>query len=95
MSSFLDACGAAGPLHWDVQCPGSRAGDRLTLDLPFLLVGSDPACDLRLQHPDVSDRHAYLQLVGGRLFCLDLGSRTGNVEHGLHGRGDRAAPGRG
>jgi pSer/pThr/pTyr-binding forkhead associated (FHA) protein len=33
--------------------------------------------DLMLDHRRVSRRHAYFQVVAGRLFCLDLGSRTG------------------
>lgn len=83
MGSFLGACGATGPLHWVVERPGSAEVDRLAFDQPFLLVGRDPAADLCLRHPDVSDRHAYLQMVGGRLFCLDLGSRTGLYLDGL------------
>jgi hypothetical protein len=32
---------------------------------------------LPLSHARVSGRHAYLQLIGGRLACVDLDSRTG------------------
>ncbi len=42
-----------------------------------LLIGRDPRSDLPLDDERVSRRHAYLQAVGGRLFCIDLGSRTG------------------
>ena len=31
----------------------------------------------RPDHEDVSRRHAYLQVIGGRAFFVDLGSRTG------------------
>ncbi len=44
---------------------------------PFLLIGRDPRSDLCLDDDRVSKRHAYLQAVGGRLYCADLGSRTG------------------
>jgi pSer/pThr/pTyr-binding forkhead associated (FHA) protein len=40
-------------------------------------VGGDPRADLPLLDAQVSKRHAYLQVIGGRVFCLDLGSRTG------------------
>lgn len=77
MGSFLDACGATGPLYWVVEHPGAAAPVRLVLDQPFLIVGRDSDTDLCLRHPDIGGRHAYFQLAGGRLFCLDLGSRTG------------------
>jgi len=41
------------------------------------VIGRDPHCDLVLEHKDVCPRHAYLQLIGGRLYCVDLGSRSG------------------
>ena len=44
---------------------------------PAVLVGRDPRADLVLGHPLVGLRHAYLQLVEGRLFATDLGSREG------------------
>jgi pSer/pThr/pTyr-binding forkhead associated (FHA) protein len=87
MSPFLGACGATGLMQWTVECRGSAEVELVTLDLPFLIVGRHPRSDLHLPHPDVSDRHAYLQLVGGRLFCVDLGSRVGTY---LDGRCRRA-----
>ena len=35
------------------------------------------SADLHLDDADVSHRHAYLQMVVGRMWCVDLGSRTG------------------
>lgn len=90
-SSFLSTCGATGSLTWIVEGPG-RA-ERLERDQPFLVVGSDPGCTLPLNHPDVCPRHAYLQLVGGRLYCLDLGSRTGTYRDGRNLRSGWIAPG--
>lgn len=45
--------------------------------MPFTLVGRDDACDVTLTDPEVNPRHAWLQVVGGRLLAVDLGSRTG------------------
>jgi pSer/pThr/pTyr-binding forkhead associated (FHA) protein len=44
---------------------------------PTVLVGRNPHADLVPGHPLVGLRHAYLQLVEGRLFATDLGSREG------------------
>jgi pSer/pThr/pTyr-binding forkhead associated (FHA) protein len=41
------------------------------------MIGRDLGNDLRLDHDQVSRRHAYLQMMAGRVFCIDLGSRTG------------------
>ncbi len=42
-----------------------------------LLIGRGMGNDLRLDDASVSKRHLYLQAVAGRIFCVDLGSRTG------------------
>jgi hypothetical protein len=39
----------------------------LSFETPFVLIGSDPSSDLQFPHADVSDRHTYLQMVGGHL----------------------------
>ena len=44
---------------------------------PYGVIGRSPNCDIRLKDSQVSFRHAYLQMIGGRLFCADLGSRSG------------------
>jgi pSer/pThr/pTyr-binding forkhead associated (FHA) protein len=71
MKPFLKACGADGPLLLNVD------GKDWVFPRPFLVIGRDPRADFVLDHPDVSRRHVYLQLVDGHLFCFDLGSRTG------------------
>ena len=50
-----------------------------TVHQPFTLIGRDDACDVTLADPDVNLRHAWLQVVGGRPFLIDLGSRAGLV----------------
>ena len=45
--------------------------------MPFTLIGRDDACDVTLTDADVNPRHAWLQVLGGRVFAVDLGSRTG------------------
>jgi pSer/pThr/pTyr-binding forkhead associated (FHA) protein len=73
---FLEACGGAS-LRVEVVAGGAPTGIVHDLDRPFAVVGRDADSDIRLDDPDVSRRHAYLQMVGGRVFCTDLRSRTG------------------
>ncbi len=77
MDPFLENCGVRS-LEVSVERAGAGppAVHRFS-DLPYLLVGRDSRSDLRLDDDQVSKRHAYLQAVGGRMFCVDLGSRTG------------------
>ena len=74
MNQFLEASGASGPLLLGVGVPGSADQETRVFDLPFVLVGRNPRSDLRLDSPEVSERHAYFQIVSGQLFCIDLGS---------------------
>lgn len=82
MNQFLEACGGASPLQITVDAPGASAREVHSFDLPFVIVGRLPEADLRLDHPEVSERHAYFQLIDGRLVFLDLGSRLGIQQAG-------------
>jgi len=46
------------------------------MDRPYLVVGSDPSCDLRLDHEGVEPRHCYLQWLEGHLFCCSIGQHA-------------------
>jgi pSer/pThr/pTyr-binding forkhead associated (FHA) protein len=48
-----------------------------SVHMPYTLVGRDEACDVTLTDAEVNPRHAWLQVLGGRLYAVDLGSRTG------------------
>jgi pSer/pThr/pTyr-binding forkhead associated (FHA) protein len=77
MDSFLKVCGATSPLRIRVRRQGSRDYDFHSFDQPSVLIGRDALADLRIEHPSVSRRHAYLQVLRGRLLLTDLGSRIG------------------
>jgi hypothetical protein len=83
---FFQACGARGPLVLEIERQGHSEAVRHTLSLPFALIGRDERADLRLEDKRVSNRHAYLQVVAGRLWYVDLGSRAGT-----HGQSDQPA----
>ena len=74
---FTAACGAKLPLRVSVRNERNGECDDFLIERPWAVIGGDERCDIRLLHPDVSRRHAYLQFVGARLLCCDLGSRTG------------------
>jgi pSer/pThr/pTyr-binding forkhead associated (FHA) protein len=76
---FADACGATGPLDLRVDLADGGVLAEGTVQQPFTLVGRDDACDVTLTDPEVNPRHAWLQVIAGRVYAIDLGSRTGLV----------------
>ena len=82
MDPFLTACGATSPLTIDVEGPGGQRTERRSFGQPFALIGRDERADLSLDHDLVSRRHTYLQVVDGRVFFVDLDSRSGTIAGG-------------
>jgi pSer/pThr/pTyr-binding forkhead associated (FHA) protein len=77
ISRFAEACGATRPIDLQVDLAD---GGRLavgSVPMPFILVGRDDGCDVTLTDSEVNPRHAWLQVVGGRVLAIDLGSRMG------------------
>jgi len=74
---FLEACGARLPLRLEIEHRQRGEIVHRTISLPFALIGRDERADLRLEDESVSRRHAYLQMVAGRWWWVDLASRTG------------------
>lgn len=83
MAKFLSACGAEGPLSFTVDRNDEKVLGRWSLPQPFAVVGRDPRLELTLDDESVSRRHAFLITLGGRVFCLDLGSRHGLTWDGV------------
>jgi two-component system response regulator HydG len=65
---------------------GPERGQTFALDAtsPFrTLIGTSPACGIRLSDPKVSRRHAALELTNGELKLHDLGSTNGTRLQGV------------
>jgi pSer/pThr/pTyr-binding forkhead associated (FHA) protein len=77
MTPFLNACGAVGPFQVGIAAPRHSDPIHYVLHQPFAVIGRDPRDDLMLHDAQVSQRHAYLQILDGRAFGVDLGSRAG------------------
>jgi pSer/pThr/pTyr-binding forkhead associated (FHA) protein len=79
IAQFKRACGATGPLQLRVDLADGTLLAEGSVDQPFTLVGRDDACDVTLSDSEVNMRHAWLQVLGGHVFAVDLGSRTGLI----------------
>ncbi len=77
LDQFFADCGVVGRPQLIVEGPGGVEPGGFAVERPFLVIGRGERADLRLDHEKVSNRHAYLQFLGGRPLIVDLGSRTG------------------
>lgn len=66
-----------------VVSPGSDHGRQVVLGGPRALVGRSTECDIRLDDPHVSRRHASLVQRGSTLYVQDLDSTSGTYVNGV------------
>lgn len=69
-----------------VVVSGATPGATYPIDAsasPKLLLGSGPACEVRVDDREVSRRHASLEVSGDRLHVVDLGSTNGVTVNGV------------
>jgi predicted component of type VI protein secretion system len=86
--AFALCCKAAGALRIRARHRTTGAEQTHTVGSPYAFLGRSPACGVRLDDPSVSQAHAYLQIIEGAPYCIDLGSRAGVVwDDGTTGRG--------
>ena len=61
---------------------GPGAGTTVPLERSVIVIGRDPACDVVLDDPLVSKRHARLEIGQGRVELVDLNSANGTKVNG-------------
>lgn len=66
-----------GMFRLEVTAPDEQQPTIQVVDGSFALVGRTDSCTCRFDHPAVGRRHAYLQAIYGRIYCIDLGSPEG------------------
>src|SRR6202451_3820761 len=71
------ATGAGERFQITVVAHGDAAPVNHVLKSPSAVVGRGEGCDILLPDSQVSYRHAYFQVIDGRVFCVDLASRNG------------------
>lgn len=86
--AFGLACKATPPLKVRATHRANGHVQDFCFQAPHTFIGRSAAAGVRLDDASVSQGHAYLQVVEGLPFCIDLGSRTGVVwEDGTQGQG--------
>lgn len=74
-----EAVGSVNGLHLEVSGGNHEKPSAIELPHPFAILGHTRRANVALTHASVSYRHAYLQVVDGRVFCLDLDSKKGTL----------------
>jgi len=77
LNSFRFVVGAARPIRLAVRGPSGGPPDEVVIDSPYAVIGRGGGCHLCLSGEEIGYRHAYLQVIGGRVLCVDLLSRRG------------------
>lgn len=77
LNTFRFVVGAARPIRLAVRKPEGGPPEEVVVDSPYAVIGRSGGCHVCLNRDGVSYRHAYLQVIGGRILCVDLLSSTG------------------
>lgn len=77
LNTFRFVVGAARPLRLAIRGPEGGPPREVVVDSPFAVLGRSGGCHVCLPGDGVSYRHAFLQVIGGRVLCVDLLSAGG------------------
>src|SRR5262245_16283393 len=73
---FLRACGGLQPIQLRVESSDDYSCSVFCFQQPYILLGHHECADIRLSNSEISQRQMYLQLIGGRLYCIALSQRV-------------------
>jgi FHA domain len=82
MTQGADTPDLAGVPHLVVLAPDASRGRLIEISGEYLTVGRESTCDVRLDDPHVSRKHAALERRGDAVFVKDLGSSGGTFVNG-------------
>ncbi len=93
---LLVDCQARLSDRFEIDIPGA-APIEIRTDRPYIVIGSDPVCDLHLDHEEINPFHSLLHWIDGHLFCCDIAPQTSlfpNRNSSSNGRwiGDQPIP---
>ncbi|MEX0586993.1 MAG: hypothetical protein WD176_10125, partial [Pirellulales bacterium] len=77
LNSFRFVVGAPRPIRLAVRGPNTGPPTEHVIEAPYGIIGRGAGSHICLAGDDVGFRHAYLQVIGGRVLCVDLLSRRG------------------
>lgn len=69
------SCGQMRPISLVASLHHGQKATKFVIEKPYAIIGRHAQCDISLPYPDISVQHAYLQVLDGRLFCVDMHSR--------------------
>ncbi len=83
LNTFRYVVGASFPLRLSVSRGVGRPPDVIEIPQPYALIGNGSGCHVRLEGEGTRFRHAYLQVLGGRVACIVLPSAPAPDWEGL------------
>ena len=72
MDAFFEDCGGREPLRVELWPQGGGVSVTAEFRKPYVLVGRGRGADMGIDNDDTALRQLYLQLLGGRLYAVQL-----------------------
>ena len=72
MDAFFEECGGREPIRVELYPQGGGVSVTVEFRKPYVLVGRGAGADMGVDNDDTALRQLYLQLVGGRLYAVQL-----------------------
>lgn len=79
LTRFAQACGAVRPLELTVERANGTVIARGAISQPCAVIGRDSYCDLVVPDGEIAPRHVAFQVIGGRVFAIDLSGKPNGL----------------